>query len=148
MLNLEQFRYIYLDDFTNYDDRLCNNGGRYGFWKKCTFLGNHNKIGQGKWEVSYGCTTDLDYCPVCGQFNDHYDEDSWCKSNYSCGEYTIISTRELEERIASFKEEKKFTKEVIVKNDSRHYYMPGELYIEYVKGEDRIADEELSIAVD
>lgn len=142
MLNLEQFSKIMLNDYTGYKSNLCNNGGRYGFWKKYTFLG------QGKWEVSYSCTTDLDYCPVCGQFNDHYDEDSWCKSNYSCGEYTIISTRELEERIASFKAEKKFNKEVIVKNDSRHYYMPGELYIEYVEFESEIDKEELSISVD
>lgn len=142
--NLEQFKAVYLNDFMEYDDRLCNNGGRYGFWKKYTFLGN------GNWKVSYGTTAEFDYCPVCGQFNDHYDEDSWCKSNYSCGEYTIISTKELEEKIASFKAEKKFTKEVIVKNDSRHYYIPGELYIEYMKPESETdnTDEDLSISVD
>lgn len=143
MLNLEQCKIIYLNDFTNYNNKFCNNGGCYGFWTE--FENLHN----GNWKVSYGTTAEFNYCPVCGQFNAHYDEDSWCDSKYSCGEYTIISTRGLEEKIALFKTNKQFTEEIMIKNDRRHY-IPGELYIEYMKPESETdnTDEDLSISVD
>lgn len=52
--------------------------------------------------MSYGTTADFDYCPVCGNFDDHYVGNG--DEEYSCGEYEIISEDELLKRIGSFEE--------------------------------------------
>ena len=67
-------------------------GGSYGFWTDDTRLEN------GVWEISYGTTADLDFCPVCGVFGDHQLDDG----TYECGEFQTVSEEELIEEINKF----------------------------------------------
>lgn len=91
--NLDGIKRIRMNDFSEYDSEKCRNGGCYGFWT------DYDRVKDG-WEISYGTTSDLEYCPVCGCFNNHYVGDEECE--YSCGEYEIISDEELLNRIKSF----------------------------------------------
>ena len=55
--------------------------------------------------IGYGTTADFEYCPVCGNLNDHYEGDDCCyESGYSCGEYETITEAELLKRINEFEE--------------------------------------------
>lgn len=96
---LKNVKQVIFNDFSEYDPEKCNNGGCYGFWTDCSRLEN------GNWEISYGTTADIDYCPRCGSFNDHYECDGCCyDSGYSCGEFETITTDELLKEINSFEE--------------------------------------------
>ena len=92
---LKKLKKITFNDFSEYDSEKCNNGGRYGFWT------NYNRLESGNWEISYGTTADMEFCPCCGSFGDHYDYD---EEGYSCGGFETIATNELLERINSFEE--------------------------------------------
>lgn len=46
--------------FNNFTEYEFGKSGAYGFWTDYTRLEN------GMWEISYGTTADLDFCPVCG----------------------------------------------------------------------------------
>lgn len=73
--------------------------GCYGFWT------DYTRLEDGNWEVSYGTTADLPYCPVCGSFNDHYEGDDCCyESGYSCGDCEVVTEEKLLELINEFKE--------------------------------------------
>lgn len=62
-------------------------------------------FGLGLTRAGYGTTADFEYCPVCGNFNDHYEGDDCCyESGYSCGEYETITEAELLKRINEFEE--------------------------------------------
>lgn len=60
----------------------------------------YDKVENG-WEVRYLTSSNKEYCPVCGKFEDHYDIDevSGNKSGFTCGEHKVISDEELEEAI-------------------------------------------------
>ena len=91
----KEVREITMWDRTNYDPDNCNDGGHYGFWT--TF----RRLSEGKWEVSYGTTADLPFCPCCGQFEEHYDPyDS--DSQYSCGDFEVLTDEEVFKRLDSF----------------------------------------------
>ena len=97
--NLENIKRVRFNDFSEYESGKSNNGGCYGFWTDYTRLEN------GKFEVSYGTTSDFEFCPVCGSFNNHYEGDnSYYKSGYSCGEFESITENELLKLINNFKE--------------------------------------------
>lgn len=90
---------VTMRDYSDYDSEKCHDGGHYGFWV------DYDRLANGKWEVSYGTTADIEYCPCCGRFADHYVGDS-CHydSGYSCGEYQTITETELLKLINNFKE--------------------------------------------
>lgn len=92
---LENVKKVRFNDFSEYDSEKCSNGGCYGFWTDCNHLEN------GNWEISYGTTADMDFCPCCGSFGDHYD---YGEEEYSCGDFETVTTDELLERINSFEE--------------------------------------------
>lgn len=99
MENLKGIKRVRFCDYTEYDSEKCNNGGAYGFWT------NYFRLDNDEWKVSYGTTADFSYCPVCGSFNDHYKgDDCYYKSSYSCGEFKIITEKELLKRINNFQE--------------------------------------------
>ena len=92
---LENVKKVRFNDFSEYDSEKCNNGGCYGFWT------DYSRLENGNWEISYGTTADMEFCPCCGSFGDHYD---YGEEEYSCGEFETITTQELLERINSFEE--------------------------------------------
>lgn len=97
--NLTNITRVRFNDYTDYDSEKCNNGGCYGFWT------DYDRLKNGNWEISYGTTADMEYCPCCGSFNDHYEgDDSIYDSGYSCGNFEQISETELLERINNFTE--------------------------------------------
>lgn len=77
------------------NDGMWGDGGSYGFWTDYSCLEN------GNWEISYGTTADMEFCPCCGSFGDHYDYD---KEEYSCGDFETVTTDELLEKVNSFEE--------------------------------------------
>lgn len=97
MENLNNIRRVRINDYSQYVEGKSCNGGCYGFWT------DYKRTETG-WEISYGSTADSDfsYCPCCGSFNDHYN---YKNKNYTCGEFEVITTEELEEIIRSFEEE-------------------------------------------
>lgn len=92
---LENVKKVRFNDFSEYDSEKCNDGGSYGFWT------DYSRLENGNWEISYGTTADMDFCPCCGSFSDHYNYD---EEEYSCGDFETITTNELLERINSFEE--------------------------------------------
>ena len=96
---------VVLNDFSEYVPGKCNNGGYYGVWT------NYDRVKNG-WRVSYDTTADFEFCPVCGLFSNHYDNE---KEEYICGDFEVISTDELEETIQNFQK--------FVKKDPESYYI-------------------------
>lgn len=90
--SLKGIQRVRFNDFTEYESGKSSNGGSYGFWTDYTRLEN------GVWEISYGTTADLDFCPVCGVFGDHQLDDG----TYECGEFQTVSEEELIEEINKF----------------------------------------------
>lgn len=88
MISLDGVNKVRVNDFSEYEEGKSNDGGCYGFWTDYVHQSN------GKWEVSYGTTADMEFCPCCGRFEDHWDGE-----DYSCGEYEQISTKELLETL-------------------------------------------------
>ena len=91
---------VRFNDYTEYESWKSNNGGCYGFWT------NYNRLENGLFEVSYGTTADFDYCPCCGNFNNHYasEDDDIYESGYTCGEFETVTEAELLELINNFEE--------------------------------------------
>ena len=96
--NLKGIKRVRFNDFSEYESGKCNNGGCYGFWV------DYNRLENGIFEVSYGSTTDFEYCPVCGSFNNHRDDDSYYESGYSCGDFETVTESELLKLINDFEE--------------------------------------------
>ena len=97
--NLNGIKKVRFCDFSEYDSEKCNTGGCYGFWT------DYMRTADGKWIISYGTTADFEYCPVCGTFSDHYNEDDCCyNSGYECGEYENVTEDELLKLINEFQE--------------------------------------------
>lgn len=94
MENLKGIIKVRFNDFSEYESGKSNNGGCYGFWIDYTRLEN------GTFEISYGTTSDFEYCPVCGSFDDHYEGDN----TYSCGEFSTVTETELLNLISNFDE--------------------------------------------
>lgn len=92
MKNIKRVRF---NDYSNCDPEKCNDGGSYGFWTDYSCLEN------GNWEISYGTTADMEFCPCCGSFGDHYD---YGEEEYSCGDFETVTTDELLEKVNSFEE--------------------------------------------
>lgn len=93
---LENKKKITIKSFSEYDPEKCNNGGGYGFWTE------YDRTSDDSWEVSYGTTADLEFCPCCGEFADHYDYDN---EEYSCGEFDTVTTDTLLEKINNSNED-------------------------------------------
>ena len=92
--NLNRINKEIFNDYTEYEQGKFNNGGCYGYWITYT------RIENGKFEVTYGSTADMEYCHCCGSFNNHYEgDDCFYESGYSCGDFTIVSEEELLNRI-------------------------------------------------
>lgn len=92
---LKNIKRVRFNDYSNYDPEKCHDGGAYGFWTDYSCLEN------GNWEISYGTTADMEFCPCCGSFGDHYD---YGEEEYSCGDFETVTTDELLEKINSFEE--------------------------------------------
>ena len=84
---LERFKKVTINDFSDYEQEKSHDGGRYGFWT------NFNRVGK-NWEVTYGTTADFDFCPYCGNWGD----------SCGCDEPQIISSLELLIELSSFRE--------------------------------------------
>lgn len=98
-LDLKGINRVSFNNFTEYDSEKCHNGGCYGFWRE------YNRLENGYFEVSYGTTSEFDFCPVCGSFENHYQGDDSCyESGYSCGEFEIVTEEKLLELINNFEE--------------------------------------------
>lgn len=128
--DLYRVKEVRLIDDTNYKAGLENNGGCYRFWTKFTRLSNC------KWLISYGTSSDMGYCPVCGKFAEHYiGKGTWTKSGYSCGEYAIIPEGEVLHIINSYKEtDKKYIEFELFPTEIRliespYYVKPDEVSI-------------------
>ena len=80
---------ITLNDYSDYDERFCRNGGRYAFWTEYTNIGND------EWERTEHTTAEFPYCPVCGTFGSCN-----CDKNFE-----VISTDELKKIVNSFEED-------------------------------------------
>nr|WP_270249122.1 hypothetical protein [Coprococcus catus] len=94
--NLNNIESVKFCDYTSYDPNKCHDGGSYAFYK------NYKRDDNGMWYAVYSTTADFDYCPCCGIFSDHYDEDY--ESGYSCGEFETVTDEELLDIINSFEE--------------------------------------------
>ena len=94
---------ITIKDYRDYDENLCNNGGKYGFWTEYT------ETETGDFTVEYGTTADMEFCPNCGKFGRHYDYD---EDRYECGDIEMISSVALDELINNFKEEENYWIEI------------------------------------
>lgn len=102
-MTLEGIKSVRLNNYTEYDSEKCNNGGCYGF-----FWTDYTRLDDGRWKVSYGTTADIKYCPCCGMFGDHYEDDDSCyESGYSCGEFDMITEKQLLQIIENFENKKK-----------------------------------------
>lgn len=98
-MKINDFNKIRICDYSEYDSEKSRNGGCYGFWTE--YIKENDK-----WSVSYGTTSDLSFCPVCGDFAEHYicdENENYC---YSCGDFETVSNEELIEIIEDF--EKKY----------------------------------------
>lgn len=92
--NLKGINRVRFNDYTDYKPETCHNGGNYGFWT------DYDRLENGNWEVSYGTTADMEYCPCCGSFSEHYEGDEACyESGYSCGDFETVTEAELLDRI-------------------------------------------------
>ena len=108
--NLNNIESVKFCDYTSYDPDKCHDGGSYAFYK------DYRRDDNGKWYAVYSTTADFDYCPCCGIFSDHYDEDY--ESGYSCGEFETVTDEELLDIINSFEETEDEYIELKVKDGS------------------------------
>ena len=53
------------EDYSNYDERFCNNGGSYGFWDEAV------RVEKDFYIIKHFTTADLPYCDACGVFASH-----------------------------------------------------------------------------
>lgn len=76
---------IILDDYSDYQENTCHTGGNYGFTDRLVKDGEC-------FRVEHSTTADFSFCPVCGEFEDHwfYDKES-DGPKYSCGDFKKIS---------------------------------------------------------
>ncbi len=82
-------------DESDYEIGLSNDGGGYIYWTTYKYIPQIKKF-----EVSYGCSSSFEYCPVCGSFSDHYvnerfDEVDIYGSGFTCGAFKLISFNEM-----------------------------------------------------
>lgn len=89
--NLNGINKIRFNDFSEYISEKSNNGGCYGFWT------DYSRIDDDNFEITYGTTSEFEYCPICNEFGHTYD-------NTTCGEPETISTDKLLEEINNFHE--------------------------------------------
>ena len=87
---------IVLNNYSDHDPDLSNNGGKYAYFEIYTRI--QPDTWQRKFEASCGC------CPVCGAIEDHWDSEDVYEnqSGYTCGEYQTFTTREMEDIIEKF----------------------------------------------
>lgn len=87
-LDITKTNKIRFNDYSSYESERGSNGGCYGFWT------NYTKRPDGLWEISYGTTSDMDFCPCCGMFG-----------NCLCdGEYETVTEDELVRLVNNFHE--------------------------------------------
>lgn len=53
---------IIITDYSEFKPETSNNGGNYSYSTIYT------KVGENRYEVSYGTSSELDFCPCCGRF--------------------------------------------------------------------------------
>ena len=92
---------IRFSDYSDYDPNLCHDGGRYGFWT------DYIREESGNYRIEYGTTSDMEFCPCCGSFNDHYRYDPEDGVYYECGDFERISEAEVKLQIEEFEENHK-----------------------------------------
>lgn len=93
--NLDGITQIRLRDDTEYNYKLCRNGGCYGYWT------DYERLKNNLFRVSYGTTSEFSYCPACGAW-DYHDIGN---GEFSCGDYQTITESELWEIIHNFEED-------------------------------------------
>ena len=96
--NIKEVKSVTFYDLSEYEEDKSRDGGRYGFWAV------YKRINEDSFQLSFHTTAEFSYCPVCGSFGSHYEGDSPYESGYSCGEYSVVSEKELLELINSFSE--------------------------------------------
>ena len=95
--NLSGICRINVIDYSDYIAEKSHDGGHYAFYT--TFV--KEEYDDKSWYIMYSSSSDFACCHVCGQFADHNDpnEDTCYDSGYTCGEFEILSTDEMKERI-------------------------------------------------
>lgn len=78
-----------LNDMSNYEAGMANDGGKYGFSTVFTEVANN------LYKVSYHTTSHLDYCSKCGEWHD----ERTCNKDYE-----IISGKEVRKKVNDFTE--------------------------------------------
>lgn len=71
--NFEQdFEETISEDYSDYDSRLCNNGGKYGYWTKRHYgtIIIDGDIYAAYYDTQH-TTADFTHCESCGSFNEH-----------------------------------------------------------------------------
>jgi len=84
---MKNYKKLVLNDFRGYRPETSRNGGDYAFFTYYDLMSDGNFV------VSYGTSSDMQFCPCCGTFSDHsYDEET---NRYECGEFQVLSKDEL-----------------------------------------------------
>lgn len=81
MKNIRNTKRIRINDYRDYIPGKSSNGGAYGYWT------DYIRLESGKFEVSFGCTSDMGFCPACGSFGNHYDDE---KDRWTCGGFEVV----------------------------------------------------------
>jgi hypothetical protein len=61
--SLEKWSVVTMTEYSQYEDRNCNDGGAYSF-TQC-----YEKTENGMWKLSFYTSSSFDYCPCCGSFH-------------------------------------------------------------------------------
>ena len=88
---------ITIVDLSDFDASGSINGGNYAY---STI---YERTFHAMWKVTYETSAEFDFCPFCGQFGRHFDEDGepWC-------EQKLVPTKEVEVAIRQALQNEKF----------------------------------------
>lgn len=88
---------IEFQDWSEYEPDKSSNGGCYRFSKHYYY----NKDSD-LWTLQYETSADMEYCPICGHFENHEEYDDDIFIGYSCGSAKIISSTKMIQTVISF----------------------------------------------
>lgn len=87
-LDVSNYMKIVESDYSSYQYGGDRTGGNYGYWT--TYI--RDEKNPDWWNIFYGCTTELPFCPFCGDF--HEPTEDCC--------HTQIKTSDLQKVIDDF----------------------------------------------
>lgn len=66
-----KYKKVFITDLSDYDPDRCSNGGKYAFF--AIYVSRDDNSG---YDVRYGTSADMLFCPACGGFGHVYDPDA------------------------------------------------------------------------